>query len=252
MRGEINIFFNALLFYSRIRVPKWVECNDVTLSRAYRYFPLVGLIIGGVGAAVLYSLAQVLPLLVAVVLAVVVMLLLTGGLHEDGLADFADGFGAGSNPEMILRIMKDSHIGTYGVLTLITSLMLRVLLISSLGSIDMIALWLFAAQGVSRVTPVMLLRVCPYLRSEKSKSSHASLGVNGGSVAVAALIGLLPAMILGWVETLIYIAVALMVIALYRGYLRRKIGGCTGDTLGALQQISELLFYIIIVIYAGL
>ncbi|MFR9648953.1 MAG: adenosylcobinamide-GDP ribazoletransferase [Rikenellaceae bacterium] len=252
MRGEINLFFNALLFYSRIRVPKWVECTEKSLNGAFRYFPLVGLLVGAIAAGIFYTLTELLPISVAVMGAMVVMLLLTGALHEDGLADFADGFGAGGDKEQILRIMKDSHIGTYGVLTLIISSMLKFMLISSLGGSAMIALWLIAAQGASRVPSVIMLRVCPYLKGERSKSSHASLGVSSTNIAVAVVTGLLPAAILGWAQTAIYIAVMGLLIALYRNFLRSKIGGCTGDTLGALQQVSELLLYAVVIIYAGL
>lgn len=248
MRKELNILFNALLFYSRIRVPKSVVCNQETLSQAFRYFPLVGLIVGGIGVGVLWLCSFALPLNVAVVMAMIAMMLTTGAFHEDGLADFADGFGAGRDKEGILRIMKDSHIGTYGVLALALALLLKFTLMSSLGDLQTTIIAIVAAQGASRFIAVTLLSSTPYVSSAKSKATHATLGVKWGNVVVAALFGILPTILLGCQILVAYFAVALIAMLIFRGYIIRKIGGCTGDTLGAMQQIAELLFYITTII----
>ncbi len=247
MKREINIFFNALLFYSRIRVPKGVECTEQTLSQALRYFPLVGLIVGGVGAIVLWLFSLLLPLSSSVVMALIAMILTTGAFHEDGLADFTDGFGAGCDREAILRIMKDSHIGTYGVLALITSLLLKFSLITSLGDLERIIFAIVAAQGASRFISVLMLSSTPYVSGKGSKSTHASLGVNYTNVAVAALFGALPAILFEWQSAVLYLPLATLCIVIFRNYSLRKIGGCTGDVLGATQQIAELLYYMVLI-----
>ncbi len=252
MRREINILFNALLFYSRIRVPRSVVCNEQTLSEAYRYFPLVGIIVGAMGAALLWLSSLVLPPSVSIVMAMAVIMLSTGGFHEDGLADFADGFGAGRDKESILRIMKDSHIGTYGVLTLIAALLLKFCLIESLGGLQDTAIAIIAVQGASRFAAVAMLAATPYVRGERSKATHASLGVSPATIAIAAIIGIAPMFLLGWVAMVASVAVGAIAILLLRSYSLRRIGGCTGDVLGAAQQICELLLYITIIAVGSL
>ncbi len=227
-------------------------CNDKNLNKALRYLPLVGIITGSIGAATLYLSSLLLPLNVATILAMISMLLATGALHEDGLADFADGFGAGYNSEMIVRIMKDSHIGTYGVLTLIVATLLKFTLLTSMQSVKDIALAMVAAQAASRLAPVIMLSVSRYVRSENSKSPHSALGVSRKNLLIAAMFGLLPTLLIGWRELVIYVAVAAVLIWGTKSYTERKIGGCTGDTLGALQQVGELLFYITILAAKGL
>lgn len=250
IKREINIFLNALLFYTRIRVPRSVVCNEETLSSAFRYLPLVGVIVGAIGSALLWASSLILPLSVAVMVAMIAMIFTTGAFHEDGLADFADGFGAGHNKESIMRIMKDSHIGTYGVITLICSILLKFLLISSLAksspSIENTIIIVVLAQTISRFTPVVMLWVTQYVRSEKSKATHASLGISASSLIVAGIISIAPLILLGWKAMALCLAVMALLIIIFRAYTKRKIGGCTGDTLGALQQIAEILFYITI------
>ncbi len=250
IKREINIFLNALLFYTRIRVPRSVVCNEETLNSAYRYLPLVGTIVGIVGAAMLWAASLIMPVNGAVMVAMVAMLLTTGAFHEDGLADFADGFGAGHNKESIMRIMKDSHIGTYGVITLICSTLLKFSLISSIveASYDILdaLIIILLAQTISRFTPVIMLATTSYVRSEKSKATHASLGVGATSLIVAGVISIAPLILLGWRAMSLYLASAALLISVFRAYTNSKIGGCTGDTLGALQQIAEILFYIVI------
>ncbi|MGL5561039.1 MAG: adenosylcobinamide-GDP ribazoletransferase, partial [Tannerellaceae bacterium] len=119
MKKELNIFYNALLFFSRIPVPRNLEFSEEIQTKAFRYFSLVGIIVGGIGVAAFEVADLFFSRIIASILMIIVMLLTTGCLHEDGLADFFDGFGGGTSKERILAIMKDSHIGTYGVIALI-------------------------------------------------------------------------------------------------------------------------------------
>ncbi|MFI3295922.1 MAG: adenosylcobinamide-GDP ribazoletransferase, partial [Rikenellaceae bacterium] len=201
-------------------------------------------------SSVLWAASLIMPLSVAVMVAMVAMLLTTGAFHEDGLADFADGFGAGYDKENIMRIMKDSHIGTYGVITLACSILLKFLLISSLAQINVeimdTLVIMVLAQSTSRFTPIVMLSTTPYVRSEKSKATHASRGISALSLIVAGIIAIAPLTLLGWKAMSLYLAIGSLLIIVFRAYTRRKIEGCTGDTLGALQQIAEILFYITI------
>ncbi|MFI3303649.1 MAG: adenosylcobinamide-GDP ribazoletransferase [Rikenellaceae bacterium] len=240
----MNTFLNALLFYSRIPIPFRVECNQDILSRALRYLPLVGLIVGAIGWGAFWCAATLLSNSSATIVAIVVMVLATGALHEDGFADFCDGFGGGFDREAVLRIMKDSHIGCYGVIGLILIFLLRFSLLSSFEESEMIYV-LILSQGASRFAPVLLVRTSNYVRERQSaRSSQSALGINLFGVSVAAIFALMPLYLLGWQFMVAYVGVMGCTFTLYRAYLHQRIGGFTGDTLGALQIIGEILFYV--------
>lgn len=242
----MNIFYNALLFYSRIRVPKSVVCTDETMNKAYRFLPLVGLIVGGIAATVFFvSQYFFLPKEVSIVLTMAAMMLATGALHEDGLADFADGFGAGRDKEMILRIMKDSHIGTYGVLILIASILLKYTLLTEIPD-EKLILSFIVAQGASRFVALLVVFRSSYVLREGAKSAHNTLRLAVKDLLIAAALGLLPLLLLGWMMSVAYLLMAFLLFFFFKRYIERKIGGYTGDALGALIQLSELLFYILI------
>ncbi|MFI3320821.1 MAG: adenosylcobinamide-GDP ribazoletransferase [Rikenellaceae bacterium] len=242
----MNLLFNAFLCYSRLPAPRGVRCTPESMSQSIMFFPLVGLIVGGVGLGVYMLATTLLPHNIAIIISMVAMMLTTGAFHEDGFADFCDGFGGGYDKASILRIMKDSHIGTYGVLGLIMVLIARYTLLCEIPMQRL--LWvLIVAQGASRVAPVVMVRTSQYARSEPSKSSYSKCGVTMVGVVVAMLFGLLPLALLGWQFALIYIGVMSLVFLLFRGYIYRHIEGYTGDTLGALQVIGELMFYALFV-----
>ncbi len=246
---ELNIFFNAVLYYTRIKVPKSVICTDRTLSKAFRYFPLVGLGIGALGALIFTGASCVLPLNVSVILSLTGILLITGGLHEDGLADFCDGFGGGRDKESILRIMKDSHIGTYGVLSLIILFLLKYTLLINI-SPELLIWVIICANGAGRFNPVLMIRLSKYARNENSKSMHTKLGVSYTEIIPAFIFGYAPLFLFGYAFALTYILAATIILFLFRAYLNKKTGGFTGDTLGALIQFSELVFYMLFIIFS--
>ncbi len=211
------------------------------------YFPLVGLIVGSLGFGGYYLASLYLSQNIAIITAMIVMILATGALHEDGLADFCDGFGGGYGKEAILRIMKDSHIGTYGVIALIITLLLRYSLLCEV-DLRWMPYVMILAQGASRFGSVIVVRTASYARVEPSKSSHSALGLSMGGFVVAMIFALAPLVAIGWQFALIYVVLMSAVVALFRGYIVSKIDGFTGDTLGALQQILEILFYITFII----
>lgn len=239
----MNTLYTALLYYSRLPAPKGVNITPEGLNRALMFFPLVGLVVGTLSWGAYYISARILPESVAMVVAICAAILCTGAMHEDGLADMCDGFGGGYSKEATLRIMKDSSIGTYGVIGLIITLLLRYTLLCSFEAESM-AVVMITAHGASRFAPVLMVRTSTYARTEPSKSSHAALGISNSVVVVALLFAMLPTLLLGWQFMAIYSAVIATTFMLFRAYIYRKIEGFTGDTLGALQQISELLFYI--------
>ncbi len=242
----MNTLLNAILFYSRIPVPFKVECTPEILSRALKYLPLVGIIVGAIGYGAFWVASLFFVHQTAVIVAIIAMVLSTGAFHEDGFADFCDGFGGGYSKKAILRIMKDSHIGCYGVIGLILTLLLRYSLLASFDTAQM-AMVLIVSQGASRFTPVLMVRSSTYARLEESKSSQSALGISNWGLFIAALTGLLPIVFFEWIFTAGYIMVASLTFVAFKAYIHSKIGGFTGDTLGALQIISELLFYMVLI-----
>lgn len=242
----MNTILNAILYYSRIPVPFKIESTPEILSRALKYLPLVGLIVGAIGYGAFWGASLFLAHQTAVIVAIVTMVLSTGAFHEDGFADFCDGFGGGYGKEAILRIMKDSHIGCYGVIGLILVFMLRYSLLASFDSSEM-AMVLIVSQGASRFTPVLMVRCSTYARLEASKSSQSALGISNSGLFIAAIIGLLPIIVFGWISLLGWLLTTLFTFVMFKAYIHRNIGGFTGDTLGALQIINELLFYLVLI-----
>ncbi len=247
---ELNIFFNSLLYYTRIPVPKSVECNDQTLSKGFRYFPLIGIIVGLIGALIFKGTNYFLPINIAIIFAMIGMLLATGGLHEDGLADFCDGFGGGANKESILRIMKDSHIGTYGVLSLIILFLLRYTFLTRVPDIYIISILICAACS-SRFNAIIMIRISEYAREINSKSLHTKIKLTYKEIIPAFIFAYLPLAYMSYKLAGVYLIGSIILIFFYKKYLHKKIGGFTGDTLGALIIFSEILFYVIIFAFGG-
>lgn len=240
---EIRLLFTAVQYFTRIRVPAWVGHAQEQLAGAVRYFPLVGLIVGASGAATLWLAAQVLPAPLPAILATVVTVLMTGAIHEDGLADTFDGLAGGATRERALEIMKDPRIGAFGAIALILTLLLKISALSSM------TLWtamaaLFAAHGFSRFCAVLFSFAGRYVGSaERSRAAPVVTHVKIRDVLVAALFGL-PALVLCGREAIVAVIVALVLLALLFRWCVRRIGGYTGDTLGAAQQMTEVAFYV--------
>lgn len=242
MKQQLNLFFHALQFYSRIPIGK-ITYSEQNLSQSLRYFPLVGAIVGVIGALTFWLLMMVLPQAVAVVGSLMVMLLCTGALHEDGVADFCDGFGGGYTKERILEIMKDSHIGAYGVIAIVVLLLTKFALAISIDA-ALFPLVLIAAHTSSRFMAVVMLRTSQYVRKEKSKSSHSRNKLTNTTVMVAAITAGLSLLLVPWqVGIGVVIAYALVFLILKR-YVDKQIGGFTGDILGTLQQLCEIAFMV--------
>ena len=234
----------SLAFLTRLPVPL-DDASDLPLAQAVRGFPIAGLAVGTAGAVV-FALAEVfrLPSLVAALLAVAAMTVLTGGLHEDGLADTADGLGGGRDRDHALSIMRDSRIGSYGVIALVLALGLRVAAINALGYPDAAGLAILAAACASRaVLPAVML----YLPPARPDGLAQAAGAPGQrAVLEAALIGFVVLLLcLGFAIALLLAALLALFTALFMRYLHLRLGGQTGDTLGAVQQGSEILVLIV-------
>lgn len=250
LRYQVQIFFLALGFLTRVRVPPDPDFSEQKLNRCARYFPLVGLLIGVIVAIFTTLCVHLFSPPIAVMLGMVASLLLTGAFHEDGLADSVDGLGGGLTSQRMLDIMKDSRLGTYGSCALFTGLALKWACLSTIFSRDLSegVVALILAHSLSRLAPLWLMSSLPYAGDRgNSKSKPLARALRVDDLLIAHLTGLIPLFILNRLQTSLCLLLAIPVTLLWRAKLKRKIGGYTGDTLGAAQQLVELSCYLVVV-----
>ena len=239
----------AFIFFTRLPFWRLHQPPQASYKTVVEHWPLAGWLTGGVMAATLYVGSMYLPYIVAVLLAIIVRLLVTGALHEDGLADFLDGFGGGHDRERILAIMKDSHIGTYGVLGLI---LYEVLLAACLFSLPptLAALTILAADPYAKMVTAQLILMMPYARKEeeaKNKTVYRKMDWKAGiSLAIQ---GLLPMGLYLWYTGLAWeLIIFLPCLTMYFLYLLiwNRLRGYTGDCCGAVCLLVELTVYLVV------
>lgn len=245
IKKELNLFLNALMFFTRIPCPRNLEYSEEIMSKALRYYPLTGFIVAAITAGVLWLALFIIPVPVAVILALLVSVLLTGAFHEDGLADFVDGFGGGYSRERILEIMKDSRIGTYGTIALILLFALKITALITL-PVEKLPAVIIAAFCASRVFLSLLVRTSSYARKNEGKAYFSRYGIDWKSIVIIFITGFIPMILFNYRFVILYTVLSLIFLAAFRHYIHRRIGGFTGDTLGAVQQITELIFYLVL------
>ena len=250
----------ALQFFTRIpvtgRLAAWVGYSPALLRAATAHFPGVGWLVGGVAALGYAAVRLLLPdvayaPLVAAVLSTVLTVLLTGALHEDGLSDVADGLGGGHSRERALDIMKDSHVGAFGVLALVLALLTKVALLAMLGDIDLelTCAALFAAHVTSRFLPLLLIRLLPHVgdtATSKSKPLAGQIASSGLLIAFLWCFGslVLTSFTLSAINLIVACNFAVAALLVMLRLFRRRLQGFTGDCLGATQQVCEIAFYL--------
>ena len=245
----------ALIFFTRLPFWRIYQPPREAYQGVVEFWPLAGWLTAGVMAGTLYVASMVFPYAVAVLLAIVSRLLLTGALHEDGLADFFDGFGGGGRDrQRILDIMKDSHIGTYGVLSLIMYLLLLFFALYSLPPL-IAALTILAVDPYAKMASAQIIQMMPYARTaDTAKNKTVYRRFSAGAGIGLALQGLLPMVLyLWWMpgridwSSLIF----LPCLTMYFLYLLiwRRLRGYTGDCCGALFLLTELTAYLVVVYY---
>ena len=248
MMRELRVFFTALQFFTRLPIPLWVGYEPSWVRVSARYFPLIGILVGGVTAAILLFSAQGLPMPLAVLLSTAAGILLTGALHEDGFADFCDGFGGGNTPGKIIEIMRDPRIGAFGAIGIGLLLAIKIVSLASMPAPT--AAWaLLLAHPLSRIAATTLIWRMRYAAPD-GKASFVSQAITLPIFFVACLpIAALLVIALScdaFVTHSLLIAAGAMLIGTV--WLARKfqchLGGYTGDCLGAVQQVTEVLFYI--------
>jgi adenosylcobinamide-GDP ribazoletransferase len=244
LRQEAEAFFGAVRFFTRLPVPAWVGHSQEALDRAARYFPLVGILVGVLGGLTFLLAAFVLPVSLAILFSMAATLLVTGAFHEDGLSDAVDGFGGGWSKEQVLAIMKDSRIGSYGAIAAALMLLAKFNALLELPD-EWIAPAIVAAHASSRFFSTLLIFSLDYVRDDdtaRAKPLAVRMGV--GSLIVAGLFGLAPLLLLPWQAAGAGLLLALLTTFLAARYFVKRIGGYTGDCLGAVQQGAELAIYL--------
>jgi adenosylcobinamide-GDP ribazoletransferase len=245
VQRRINDLKIGFIFLTRLPLAHQTPIAKGELSQALWTAPVVGIAVGLVGAGV-YGLAQLLhlPPMPEAVLAVAATLVVTGGLHEDGLADVADGFGGGATRERKLEIMHDSRIGTFGVCALILSFMLRVSALTNLGDPGLVTIVLVATHAAGRAPIAAFMRLVPAARTD-GMSADAGRPSQGGAIT-AILFGLV-LLFIGLSFSAGVVAVVLLAAAFgFMAWLcKRQIDGQTGDVLGALEQVGEIIVLLV-------
>ncbi|PXZ44807.1 adenosylcobinamide-GDP ribazoletransferase [Sanguibacteroides justesenii] len=241
----------AMMMFTRLPLWHWVSVDKRYFEEAIRYWPVIGFLTGFVTAGTFWLASFVLPVGIACVLAIIARVLLTGALHEDGLADFFDGFGGGTTKEKILAIMKDSHIGCYGTIGLLLYFLLYYSLLFAIGGSGVETSVLFAiilsADCFSKFCAAGMINTLSYVR--KVEESKVHLLYNKVKLFLFAGVGFLVLIPFLFLDAYLWCAVfpALMMACGLRFFLKLKIGGYTGDCCGASVLLIEQVFYITIV-----
>lgn len=255
LRYEARLLLVAVQFLTRLPVPPFADYDPQWLHQSSRHFPAVGLLVGLLCAGVFWLASLLFTPLVAAVLSTAFGIKLTGAFHEDGLADSCDGLGGGLTRERTLTIMKDSRLGTYGVLGLVSALLLKISLLATMPTFVAIAA-LIIGHTASRLCCISLLTLLPYggeIEHAKAKPMAQQLTLLQGLLssgwlllAIILLIGLLPNTMqqIGIWQWLLALLLGIVATDYMRRLLRRRLDGYTGDGLGATQQLSEIAIYI--------
>lgn len=240
---EFRLLLMAVQYFTRVPMPSWVGHSAAHLSGTARYFTAVGVLVGGVGALVLWATSLILPGPLPVILSTAVTVFLTGAFHEDGLADTFDGLGGGATRERALEIMKDSRVGTFGVAALVLTLLVKIAALNALPVVFAIAV-LIASHAFSRACAVTLLFAGSHVGNpELSRARAVAQPMSRGEFALAAMVGVVPLYWCG-VHAVAGFVCALVVLYVLARWFIRRLGGFTGDTLGAAQQLTEITFYL--------
>ncbi len=242
LRREFDLLLVAAQFLTRLPVPEPSAFTPDMPTRAVRWFPLVGWLVGAISAGVWLAAGRLWSAPVAALLAVGAGALATGAFHEDGLADTFDGLGGGTTPERRLAIMKDSRIGGYGALALGVVAALRV------GALASLAPWagagaLIAAHGAARAGAVAVMRLTPYVGDPgAAKGRDGALRPSAGETLCALALGAAGLALAPWPGLSSGVASAAFATTALAWTSRRLVGGHTGDVLGAVEQLAEAAF----------
>jgi adenosylcobinamide-GDP ribazoletransferase len=242
MRRIVSLFLGAVAFMTRLPVPHKLQCEPDALSRAAVFFPLVGLLVSA-GAIILdHVFSRFVAHDVVIVIVVIFLVAITGGFHEDALADAADGFGGGWGKDQILSIMRDSRVGSFGVLAIAFALLARFVFLNNIPPYKFDG-YLVAGQVTSRWTALPLAYFLSSAREQSGQGARVAGKITTFTLVMGTLMTLAIVGVALGVKALWVVLAALVITAASGAYYRRKIGGVTGDCLGATNQIAEVAIY---------
>jgi adenosylcobinamide-GDP ribazoletransferase len=243
MSNPLRLFATAATFLTRLPLARWSYAEPARLAQASPYFVLVGAVVATIAAFAAWLSLHLLPAALAPWAALTAAIVVTGGFHEDGLADTADGLGGGFTRERKLEIMRDSRIGSYAALALAAVLGGKYLALASLSpSLLFVALWL--GHVLSRCSVLPLAAALGYARDGQAANKPVADGIGWPQVAAGALLAGVLVAPFGRLALLAALASVLTVV-LAAVYFRAQLGGVTGDTLGAANQLVELACYLV-------
>ncbi|CRY12730.1 adenosylcobinamide-GDP ribazoletransferase [Yersinia enterocolitica] len=242
---NLRLFLATLQFMTRIPVPeRWTQGLALdNYERGIIGFPFIGLIVGVIGGVVFTLLAPWCGVPLAALGYVLALALVTGAFHLDGLADTCDGVFSARKREQMLEIMRDSRLGTNGGLALIFIVVAKVLVVSELALRDAPMLLMLTAASVAGRTVIVLLMYRQRYAREGNGLGNIYIGkVTGKQTLITLAGGAILTLLLGQGAALLALVISMVVVALLATYLRRRLGGQTGDTLGAVAEVGELIF----------
>jgi adenosylcobinamide-GDP ribazoletransferase len=245
---QVRLFFIALQFFTRLPIPQAVGFHPVWLAQSTRYFPLVGWVVAWAAGLVYLLAVQFWPQPVALVLSTAAGIWLTGAFHEDGFADVCDGLGGSASRPRALEIMRDSRLGTYGVLGIVLLLATKIVSLNAMLPWQLLAA-LGMAHPLSRWLATSLIWRLQYVR-EEGRAKPMAQQMRAGEFLLATCFAVVPVVICIWLGLMSWqrIAAGVACAALATAWLARlfvrRLGGYTGDCLGAVQQLSEAAFYL--------
>jgi len=244
MKAAANSFLVALQFMTRLPVPQGIQYSPDALAKSVIFFPAIGLIVGAGGAALNLLLSPHVSREIVVVLILAYLVTVTGGLHEDALGDAADGLGGGWEKDRILAIMRDSRIGSFGTIAITLGLLARFVFLTNLAPRRFIGFFI-AGQVLGRWTALPLAFFLPSARDNDSGQgrliAHKITAVSfaAGTVLALAIVAIALKGAALWT-----VLTAIIIAAVSGFYYRRRIGGITGDCLGATNQLTEIAVYL--------
>ncbi|NNM62961.1 MAG: adenosylcobinamide-GDP ribazoletransferase [Steroidobacteraceae bacterium] len=253
MKRQFVLFLVAIQFLTRLPVPRLDRFEEDWLSRSARYFPVVGVLVGSITVGVWWLSSACFAPAVAAGLMIAASLIVTGALHEDGFADVCDGFGGAATRDGVLAIMKDSRIGAYGAIGIAVMLGLKWTVLASMPR-SALALTVISASMVSRWCTTGLIWRLPYVRADAdAKSKPLANSLSTGNWLLSGVLGAVALVPAAWMASpsptlpvlralTLALAFASASTILAASYFKSRIGGYTGDCLGATQQLAELSF----------
>lgn len=245
MKKYINDFLLMLQFLTRIPINKNLNCEYEDFKRGALFLPIIGGIIGGIQWGIYYLLIKALPLNIVAVIVILAGILLTGGLHVDGLGDTCDGFYAFKGKDRIIEIMKDSRIGTYACIAIVMDLLLKFLVYENM--IQRNPLIIITLPIASRASIVLLSLI-----GKPAKSTGSGNLFIGNMSIVHSIIAFLSCgvfclLLIGFKETVLLCATIILITLLFNKYCNGKIGGITGDILGANNELVEIISMLVLI-----